>query len=299
MKTRQVYWNGTVLPAEEAHVSVFDAGFLYGDGIYETLRAYRGHPFAWDRHMVRLKHSAQTIGLALPPLGPLRDGVEETISANRTPEAVVRITVTRGPLARRLDLSSAGTPSVLVTTDAIDPAADDERRQGILVVYSKYVRFSTHPLAGVKSTNYQVSLFARNEARAAGAREVLVPNESGDVVEAAAANVFVVEGDRVITPPLGTGILGGITREVVIELCRARGLAVEERTLPRDRLENANEVFLSGTTIQVSPVVRVGERAIGDGRPGPVALALLDDYLSLVHAEVATIGSVRSSDKSR
>jgi branched-chain amino acid aminotransferase len=297
MTTRMVYWNGSVLPAEDARVSVFDAGFLYGDGIYETLRAYDGRPFAWDRHMVRLRHSARIVRLALPDLDELRRGVASTLAANETPDAVARITVTRGPLTRRLDLSSAGTPSVLVTTDAIDPASDAERRRGIRVIYSKYLRFSDHPLAGVKSTNYQVSLFARNEARAVDAHEVLVPNESGDIVEAAAANVFLVEGGRLVTPPLGTGILGGITREVVIELARARGRTVDEQTLPRERLERADEVFLSGTTIQVAPVVRVGDRAIGAGSPGPVSLALLDDYLAAVQSEAT--GSVRSSERMR
>jgi len=169
----------------------------------------------------------------------------------------------------------------------------------VRVIYSKYLRFSNHPLAGVKSTNYQVSLFARNEARAAGALEVLVPNESGHIVEAAAANVFAVEGGRLLTPPLGTGILGGITREVVLELAAARGIAVEETTISRDRLEAADEVFLSGTTIQVAPVVLVGDRAIGDGRPGPCAIALLDDYIAAVRADVGAAASVRSSESKR
>jgi len=142
VSSRSVYWNGSIVRAEDAHVSVFDAGFLYGDGIYETLRAYSGRPFAWDRHVARLARSARAVSLSLPAMDALRAGVEDTITANGTPQVVARITITRGSLGRRLDLSSAGEPSVLVTTDPIDPSADAERRLGVRVIYSKYLRFS-------------------------------------------------------------------------------------------------------------------------------------------------------------
>jgi branched-chain amino acid aminotransferase len=283
-----VHWNGELVTALEARVSVFDAGFLYGDGIYETMRAYGGRVFALPRHLARLSRSAERIRLRTPPADELRRAVGEVVNANGVQEAIVRITVTRGALGRRLDLSSSGEPSVLVTTDPMDPGADEKRRQGVRVVYSEYVRLSEYPLAGVKSTNYQVSLFARNEAREAGALEVLVPNESGEIVEAAAANVFLVEKGGLVTPPLRSGILGGITREVVIELARANGRDVAEATLPRERIERADELFLSGTTIQVAPVVSVEDRPIADGRPGPVTIELLDGYLAAVKEDVGT-----------
>lgn len=296
--TRFVHWNGDLVPAAEAKVSVFDAGFLYGDGIYETMRSYDGRVFALARHLARLGRSAAVVRLGLPETETIRAAVEELVEANGGGDAIVRITVTRGPLARRLDLSSAGAPSLLVTTDPVPEGADAERRRGVRVVYSEYVRLSEYPLAGVKSTNYQVSLFARNEARESDAREVLVPNESGDIVEAAAANVFVVEGDRLVTPPLRSGILGGITREVVLEIAAARGREVEEATLPRERIERADELFLSGTTIQVTPVIRVGDRTVGDGTPGPVALEFLDAYLAAVRADTGT-ASGAASDRMR
>jgi len=285
MSERRVWWDGGIVAAEDARVSVFDAGYLYGDGIYETMRSYGGRVFSLDRHLERLAYSAGRVGLALPGRAGLRRAIEETVAANGPGDHVVRMTVTRGPLGKRLDLSSARTPSVLVATDPIDPAEDERRRRGIRVTFSKYVRLSAYPLAGAKTTNYQVSLFARNEAREAGAQEVLLANETGAVVEGAASNVFLVEERRLVTPPLDAGILGGITREVVLELADARELFVEESVLPRARIETASELFMSGTTIQVAPVVEIDGRPVADGRPGEISRLLLDDYLAAVAAD--------------
>jgi branched-chain amino acid aminotransferase len=296
---RFVHWNGEIVPAEAARASVFDTGFLYGDGIYETMRSYEGRVFALDRHLRRLERSAASVALELPARADLSEAIQSVIRANGCPDCIVRMTVTRGSLGRRLDLSSSGPPSVLVISDPIEPGIDERNANGIRVVFSRYLRHSTHPLAGVKSTNYQVSLFARNEAREAGAQEVLIPNESGEIVEAAAANVFYVEGGRLLTPPLGSGILGGITREVVIELAGARGLAVAEKTLPRQRVESVDELFLTGTTIRIAPVIQVGDRVLRDGRPGPVAAALLADYLAAVRTEVLSSEPDVTSERMR
>ena len=280
-----VHVGGRIVPAEEARVSALDAGFLYGDGIYETMRAYGGRPFALPRHLARLGRSAARIGLHVPPRAEVVRAVEETLAANGLASAVVRVTITRGRLARRLDISSAGPPTLLVTADAIDPGADAERRRGIRVVCSRYLRWSRAPLAGAKTTNYQISLLARNEAREAGVAEVLLPDESGEYVEGAASNLFAVERGRLVTPPLSRGILGGVTRDVVLEIAREEGREIVEAGLPAKRLESAAEIFLTGTTIQVAPVVRVGDHAIGDGAPGRVTLRLLDRYLEAVAAD--------------
>ncbi|MDP6460861.1 MAG: aminotransferase class IV, partial [Gemmatimonadota bacterium] len=213
-----VHWNGRVTPTEEARVSVLDTGYLYGDGIYETMRAYGGSAFALDRHLARLRRSGDAIGLRTLNEGDLRVRVTEVMEANGLADAVLRITLTRGQLEKRLDLSTCGEPSVLITAYPIDSAADTARRQGIRVVHSRFLRLTEFSLAGIKTTNYQVSLFARNEAREAGADEVLLANETGDIVEGAASNVFLVTEGELLTPPLGTGILGGITRETVLEI---------------------------------------------------------------------------------
>ena len=285
---QRVHWNGRLVPIEEATVSVFDTGFLYGDGIYETLRIYDGQPFAFERHWHRLEHSAAGIGLELPPRESVRGALRELLEAEGWSAAVSRITITRGRLTHRLDLSTAGEPSVLVAAEALDPNLDETRRRGVRVIYSRFVRPSDHSLAGVKSTNYQVSLLARNEAREAGAAEALVPNESGDIVEAAAANVFLVENGELVTPPLRSGILGGITREVVIELAEAAGRRVHLETLPRPRIVNADEVFLTGTTIEVTPVTQLDEGPVGNGEPGPVTRELLAGYLDAVAKDKAS-----------
>lgn len=285
---RFVHWDGRVVPIEEARVSVLDTGFLYGDGVYDTMRAYNGRVFALSRHLARLERSAGRVGMRVPGAADLSRRIDETLAANETAYAVLRITVTRGRLARRLDLSSAGEPSVAITLDFIEPGADEARRAGIRVAYSRYVRTTRHPLAGVKSTSYQVSLLARNEAREAGGTEVLLANETGEICEGAAANVFFVEKDTLFTPALSTGILGGITREVALECARARNISTEEATFARERLERASEVFMTGTTIQIAAVVSVGGTMIGEGRPGPVARQLLDDYLSKVREETGS-----------
>ncbi|MFN8176640.1 MAG: aminotransferase class IV [bacterium] len=277
-----VHCGGGIVPADEARISPLDAGFLYGDGIYETMRAYGGRVFAFPKHLSRLARSAARIGMGLPPREEIARAVEQTIDANDLESAIVRITIGRGRLPRRLDLSSAGAPTLLVTAEYCDPAADVERRKGIRVVYSRYLRFARHPLAGVKSTNYQVSLFARNEAREAGCAEVLLPDETGEIVEAAAANVFAVEKGRLVTPPISRGILGGVTRDVVLELAVHEGIGILEEAFARKRLESADEIFLTGTTIQLAPVVKVEERAIGNGSPGPTTMRLLARYLDAV-----------------
>lgn len=282
MSNAFVHCGGRIVRAEEASVSALDAGFLYGDGIYETMRAYGGRVFALPRHLARLARSAARLSLALPGMETVTRAVEATIEANGHRDAAVRVTVTRGRLGRRLDLSSAGAPTLLVTSDALDPAADRARQAGIRVEYSGYARWSASPLAGVKSTNYQISLLARNEARDAGASEVLLPDETGAIVEAAAANVFAVERARLVTPPLDAGILGGVTRDVVLDLARAAGREVIEERLPVRRIEAADEIFLTGTTIQVAPVTRIGDHRVGSGKPGPVALEMLREYLGAV-----------------
>ncbi len=281
--TKFVGWNGRILPADEARVSILDTGFLYGDGVYDTMRAYDGRVFALGRHLARLGRSAARVELSVPDSNVLRRSIEDLLDANGLAHAVLRVTLTRGRLARRLDLSSAGHPSLAITLDPVAEGADEERRtSGIRVALSRYVRTSKHPLAGVKSTSYQVSLLARNEARQLECTEVLLANESGAICEGAAANVFFVENGALVTPPLDSGILGGITREVAIECARARGIAIAEETRTIDRVLAADEVFMTGTTIQVAAVTHVGENAIAGGRPGPIAQLLLADYLSRV-----------------
>ena len=285
-----VWWDGRLRRSSEAKVSVLDSGYLYGDGIYETLRAYEGVPFALDRHLARCRASAAGVDLPCPPTAELARAIRDVIAANAWADAVVRLTLTRGVLSRRFDLGSAGAPSLLVSANPLDPAADETRRRGVRVIYSQFGRWSEYGLAGIKSTNYQISLLARHEARVAGAAEVLLPNESGDLVEGAASNLFAVEThgerSRLVTPALGAGVLGGITREIVLELAAAADLPVEEASLSRARLEAAAEVFLTGTTIQLAPIVRIGETTVGAGAPGPVTLDLLAAYLSRVNEDV-------------
>lgn len=294
-----VWWDGRVRRSSEAKVSVLDSGYLYGDGIYETLRAYDGVPFALARHLERCRASSAGVDLPCPPDATLAGAIRDVVDANHWNDAVVRLTLTRGILTRRFDLGSAGEPSLLVTAHPLDPTADETRQRGVRVIYSQFGRWSEYGLAGIKSTNYQISLLARHEARVAGAAEVLLPNESGELVEGAASNLFAVETEdgrsRLITPALRAGVLGGITREVVLELSAAADLPVEESSLSRERLEAAAEVFLTGTTIQLAPVVRIGEYVVGNGAPGPATRRLQAAYLERVREDVTS--AARDGDR--
>jgi branched-chain amino acid aminotransferase len=276
MSGKAVVIDGQLLGPDDAKVSVYDRGFLFGDAVFEVLRTYGGALFAWDEHYARLRRSAGRVFIDVPVDGAtLRAEVERALAATGNDESNVRIVLTRGTGPVTLDPGTAGAPLRVVLVEPVAPPPREAYAAGIAAVTIRTQRTADGTAAsGAKVTNYLESLLAVREAKAQGAQEALVVDGRGDVVEGATSNVFVVKGGRLATPPVDAGILAGITRAHVLDAATAAGLPVDQRTLRPEDLYAADEVFVTSSIREVLPVVRVDGRTIGAGVPGPVARAL-------------------------
>jgi branched-chain amino acid aminotransferase len=279
--------DGRLVPREEARISVFDHGLLYGDGVFEGIRIYDRRIFRLDAHLARLEASAHAIGLALPMDRPtLAAAVEETVRANRQEQGYIRLVVTRGEGPLGLDPTTCARPCVIIIVAALAVYPAENYSSGIRVVTAatrQVAAASVDPR--IKSLNYLKNVLARLEAHEAGASEALMLNPEGFVAECTADNVFAVHGGRILTPPATDGALDGITAGVVRDLARADGLVWDERRLTRYDLFVADECFLTGTGAEVIPVVRLDGRRIGSGEPGPVTRRLSTAFRALAGGE--------------
>jgi branched-chain amino acid aminotransferase len=276
--------NGRVFDQEHAVISVFDHGFLYGEGVYETLRTYHGQPFLFDRHMRRLRKSAGMLALDVP-LGDAeidarsRDTMRAAGLGEAGREAYIRILLTRGIGELTYDPKATPTPSIVVIVKPhVDPAAEVFER-GVRVALVPIMRNhpgSVNPM--IKSNNLLNNALAMQEAFRRGGFEGVMRNYRGELAECTQSNLFIVKNGDALTPPLDAGLLPGITREFLFEVGRELGIAVREAMLRDDDLFGADESFLTSTTREVVPIVQVDERTIGSGRPGRVTRALLDGY---------------------
>jgi branched-chain amino acid aminotransferase len=258
----KVVLNGQLVLEEAAVVSVFDRGFLYGDGLFETLRLYHGRPFRWAQHMDRLRRGAGAIGLMLP-LDPdaMRSLVGDLVRANQMPGGVLRIAVSRGSGPRGYSPRGAGPPTLVLSLHSASPLDPANPRRGRLGVSSFHLP-AGDKLAAVKGASKLLQVLARAEAEAQGFDEALLLNTDGEVVEAASSNLFWIEGDTVCTPPLDSGALAGVTRELVLELCAARGLPTQERTITLEDLHSAQAIFLTQSVLEIISVVSLNERPV-------------------------------------
>jgi branched-chain amino acid aminotransferase len=287
--TAMVNVNGKITDQANAVVSVFDHGFLYGEGVYETLRTYSGQPFLFDRHMRRLRKSASMLSLSVPPANEEIDRrFRETMKAAglgaQGREAYLRILVTRGVGELTYDPAACGDPTiVIIAKPHVDPPVEAFER-GVMVALVDIVRNhpgSVNPL--IKSNNLLNNALAMQEAFRRGAFEGVMRNYRGELAECTTANLFVVKDGEARTPPLDAGLLAGITREYLFEVGRDTGIAVREHTLRDADLLGADEAFLTSTTRELVPIVRVDSHTIGDGRPGPVTKRLLQAFRRKAH----------------
>ena len=271
-----IYLNDRFVPKEEAVVSVFDHGFLYGDGVYETLRAYHGRVFHLAAHLDRLNRSASAICLALPVGRPhLAEIVKDALARNRIQDAYLRITVSRGTGEIGLDPSLCKTPTLVVIAKPFQPYPDSLYRDGVSVTVAKTRRNLQEALPPqVKSLNFLNNIMAKMETKATGAHEAVMLNHRGDLAEGTTSNIFVVQNGRLRTPAIECGILDGITRNIVLRLASESGIPTDETRLTVDDLLRAEECFLTNTTQEVLPVTRVDSKMIGDGRPGEITRRL-------------------------
>lgn len=283
----KVYIGGKFLDKSDAKVSVFDHGLLYGDGVFEGIRSYSGKVFRLNQHVERLYDSARAIHLAIPMTPEaLARAVEETLQVNKLADAYVRVVVTRGPGSLGLDPRKTTDPQVIIIADQISLYPEELYEHGLKIITAGTTR--NHPNAlnpRIKSLNYLNNIMAKIEATNAGCLEALMLNHKGEIAECTGDNVFVVRAGVLHTPSKDSGILEGITRAAVIELAKAAGRAVVERTMDRYDVYTADECFLTGTAAELIPVVECDGRILGSGKPGPVTRDLRQRFQSLVRGE--------------
>jgi branched-chain amino acid aminotransferase len=283
-----VYVNGRISGERDAVVSVFDHGFVYGEGVYETLRTYNRRLFLYDRHVRRLRRSAAMIALDIPFTDEALAGhIADTMSAaNLDGEAYVRVLVTRGVGELTYDPRATPAPTlVIIVKPQVDPAPE-AYDDGVRVVIVDIVRNhpgSVNPM--IKSNNLMNSALAMQEALRSGAFEGIMRNYLGELTECTTSNLFVVKGGVALTPPVAAGLLPGITRELMFEIGREIGVDARESTLRDDDLYGADEAFLTSTTREAVPIVTVDDRTIGSGKPGPVTLKLLEAFRRRAHRQ--------------
>jgi len=281
---RIIFMNDRLVPEDEARVSVFDHGLLYGDGVFEGLRSYGGKVFRLDAHLDRLYASARAICLEIPlSQEQVARAVDDTLVANGLTDGYVRLVVTRGSGSLGLDPNKTKHPQVIVIADQIALYPREFYEQGLRIVTAATQRTHSAALSPrIKSLNYLNNIMAKLEGLQAGCVEALMLNHKGEVAECTGDNIFVVRSGRLLTPPPDAGILEGITRNAVMDLAVTAGIDCREQTLVRHDLYTADECFLTGTAAEVIPVVEIDGRRIGAGTPGPITARLTRDFHALV-----------------
>jgi len=283
----QVYVNGKFYPKEEAKISVFDHGFLYGDGVFEGIRAYNGRVFRLEEHIERLYDSARTIWLQIPiSQEEMARVVVESCRINNLRDAYIRLVVSRGPGDLGLDPRKCPAPTIVCIADGITlyPAEVFEKGMKVSSVATRRTTVDSVS-AQVKSLNYLNSIMAKISGIVSGHPEVILLNKEGYVCEGSGDNIFIVKKNKLVTPPTYLGILNGVTRQAVMQLAAKAGYEVVEGVFTLHDMYNADECFLTGTAAEVVPVTEVDGRAIGTGKPGPVTQQLMQLYKELTQSE--------------
>lgn len=282
-----IYLDGKYVPEEEAVVSVFDHGLLYGDGIFEGIRAYHNHVFKLSEHLERLYESARTLTLEIPiSMEEMQEVVLETLRRNNLRDAYIRLVVTRGRGDLGLDPRKCKRATVFCIAASIQLYPEELYEKGlemVTVATRRNIPEACNPR--VKSLNYLNNIYAKIEANLAGVPEAIMLNQEGYVAEATGDNIFLVKKGKLVTPPIHVGLLEGVTRNTVMNLARDRGIEVVERVFTRHDVYIADECFLTGTAAELIPCVKVDGRPIGDGQPGPVFRELLHDFRELAKTD--------------
>ncbi len=276
----KVYLNGSIIPRDEAAISPFDFGFLYGYGLYETMRAYRGNPFYLKEHLGRLEAAARQIGLR-PDIAAIEAGALEVAQQNNYRNARLRIVISYGE-GNLKELLKQSRPSVIITAERYQPPPDAVYEKGFGVIYSSLHRQSGTMLTAVKSISFLDKLLVKREAQQAGVDDALVLNDKGFLAEASTSNLFIVEEGKIFTPPLSAGILPGITRRLVLDLAKKKGLLGREGGITPVRLEGAEEAFITNSMVEIMPLTTVAGKQIGTGRCEPLTRQLARAYKELV-----------------
>jgi len=284
-KELQVYVDGNFYPKPEAKISVYDHGLLYGDGVFEGIRAYEGVVFKLKEHIERLYTSAHTIMLTIPiTQKQMTKAVLDTLKKNQLKDAYIRLVVTRGVGDLGVDPRKCSKATVIVIAEPrIGLHSKDKKEKGITTMIAWVKRDPVDATSHeVKSLNYLNSVLAKIESNTTGVDEAICLDKTGFVCEGVAENIFIVKDGKIITPPTSTGALRGITRSVVMQLAEKLRYPMIERNITPSELFTADEVLLTGTAAEITPVREVNKRTIGNGKPGPITKKLMQEFYRMV-----------------
>jgi branched-chain amino acid aminotransferase len=282
-----IYLNSDLIPRSQAKLSPFNHGFLYGYGAFETMRSYSGSIFRLDRHLARLHETAKSLRIADKLSAfDLAKACYDLIEANNLSNARIRLTVTAGDGDMVPNPDTCQGITVFIAAQKLVPPTAESYQRGYSAILSSYRRNSQSPLSRLKSTSYLENFLARREARAAGVNEVVLLNENSFVAEGSSTNIFLVSQEMLITPSVESGVLPGITREVVLELAQTMKIITLMRQVELDELLKADEVFLTSSTIEIMPLTQLDNKPIGSGKPGPITQQLMSSYKELVAKEL-------------
>jgi branched-chain amino acid aminotransferase len=283
----QIYINGKYFDKEDAKISVYDHGLLYGDGVFEGMRAYSGNVFRLTEHIDRLYESALAICLTIPiSKDEMSAAVKHTLERNSLQDAYIRLVVTRGAGSLGLDPNRTSNPQIIIIADHIALYDPKFYENGLKIITASTIR--NHPAAlspRIKSLNYLNNIMAKIEGLQAGCMEAIMLNHKGEVAECTGDNIFIIKRGQLLTPPKDAGILEGITRNAILELAQSLGIPALEHSLTRHDLFVADECFLTGSAAEVIPVVSIDNRSIADGNVGPLTKKLMAEFKKLVHAK--------------
>jgi len=276
----QIYITGKFFDKENAKISVFDHGFLYGDGVFEGMRSYNGKVFRLRDHMIRLWNSAKALTIEIPmTLESMESAVYETLKVNEIKDGYIRLVVTRGVGTLGLDAHLCSDPQVVIIAAHLAMYPAELYEKGLDIVTASTVRTNPSMVSPqIKSLNYLNNILAKIEGHQAGCVEVLMLNTKGEVAECSGDNIFIISKGKLHTPPPEAGILEGITRQTVLEVAADMGIPIKEAPMTRYDIFSADECFLTGSGAELIPVVKLDGRSIGDGKPGAMTKKLLDRF---------------------
>ena len=279
----KVFINGQIVEREKALISVFDHGFLYGDGVFEGLRAYNGRVFRLKEHVNRLYESAKAIELEIPmEKQAMEDAITSLVRENKLQDAYIRPVVSRGEGPLGIDPDNCSRATVVIIVTDIKVHSEEVYRKGLKIVTASTRRIVADSLSPrIKSCNYINNILAKLEAKRAGASEAIMLDRNGYVTECTADNVFIVQENKVITPPPYVGLLKGVTRNAAMEAAAGLGYEVKEEVFTVFDMYTADECFLTGTAVEIAPVVWIDGKSVGDGKPGRVTHRVRERYMEM------------------
>ncbi|MFH1791160.1 MAG: aminodeoxychorismate lyase [Candidatus Omnitrophota bacterium] len=283
---QKVFLNGEFLPVKDANVSLLDRGFLYGDGVFETMRGYNGRVFMLDAHVDRLFGALDILKIKTSfGKKDVAQAVTKTVSVNRLKSAYVKVIVTRGAGPMGMGIAHSGKPTCACLATPLGTIKADTYKKGVSLGLSSARRNEKSFIAGIKSLNYLDNILAKEEARGTEYFDMVMLNSRGLVTETTSANIFMVKNGKVVTPPVSAGILPGVTRQAVIGIISANaGNTVIEKDISPDMLYASDEIFVTNSVLEIVPVVKLDRKMIGNGRPGPFSRTALAIYRKMAQS---------------